>query len=78
MISDFWLALLEAIYMPIYNFYGEYSSILTFIILLLFFTLQIWIFWHLFLKPFVFLLKIFVNFISKNSLWQEVEVDEKK
>lgn len=75
--SSFWLMLLEAIYLPIYNFFG-YDAILTFTILILFVMLQIWIFWHLFLKPFIYVLKIFVNFITKNYLWSSVEVDERK
>ncbi len=77
MISEFWLALLEAIYLPIFEFYGSYSPFLTFVFLMFFFAIQIWVFWHLFLKPFVYLMKIFVRLIYKNSLWSEVEVDEK-
>ena len=76
-LSSFWVTLLETIYLPILNFFG-YNSALTFAILILFVMLQIWVFYHLFLKPFIYILKIFVNFIFKNNLWSEVEVDERK
>ena len=76
-LSQFWLTLIEAIYLPIFQFYG-YSSVLTFVFLIFFFALQIWIFWHLFLKPFVYVLKLLLNLICRNTLWKEVEVDEKK
>jgi hypothetical protein len=76
-ISNFWLALLEAIYLPINSFFG-YNSILAFVVLIFFVALQIWIFWHLFFKPYIYICKIFVNFIYKNYLWKEVEVDEKR
>lgn len=74
-LSTFWLSLLETIYLPIYNFFG-YNSVLTFVILTLFVMFQIWTFWHLFLKPFIYVLKIFINFVFKNNLWSYVEVDE--
>lgn len=75
-ISNFWLTLLEVMYLPINTFFG-YNSIISFVFLILFVMLQIWIFYHLFFKPFIYILKIFVNFIFKNYLWSSVEVDEK-
>jgi hypothetical protein len=78
MISNFWLTVLEVLYLPIYQFFG-YNSIITFIILLFFVMFQLWLFWHLFLKPFVYIFKVFIDFINQNLLWKQgVEVDEKK
>lgn len=75
-ISQFWLVLLETIYLPVYNFFG-YNAILSFIILALFVALQIWVFWHFFFKPFIYVCKLFVNFIQRNTLFKDVEVGEK-
>lgn len=71
-LGQFWLSMLETIYMPIYTFIG-YNPLLTFIIIALFVILQIWIFWHLFLKPFIYILKIFVSFVFKHNLWRDYE-----
>lgn len=71
-LSNFWLTLLETIYLPIITFFG-YDPIISFVFLILFVFLQIWIFYHLFLKPFICILKIFVNFIFKNYLWSSVD-----
>lgn len=75
--SAFWLSLLEVFYLPIYNFFG-YNSLISFLILTLFVMLQLWVFWHLFLKPFVYLFKVIIDFIDRNLLWKEVEVGEKR
>lgn len=75
-ISQFWLALLEAIYLPIYNFFG-YNSIISLIVLVLFVGMQIWCFWHFFFKPIIYLIKFMLNLIIPNYLFKEVEVDEK-
>lgn len=71
-LGEFWLSLLETIYMPIYNFLG-YSPLITFVVLALFIILQIWIFWHLFLKPFIYIFKVFINFVFKHNLWCDYE-----
>jgi hypothetical protein len=77
MISKFWLALLETIYLPIYNFFG-YNAIISFVVLILFVAMQIWVFWHFFFKSIIYICKIFVNFINKNTLFDKgVEIDEK-
>ena len=75
-LSEFWLSVLETIYMPVYNFFG-YNGLLTAIILGLFTAVQVWIWYHLFFKVFVYVCKIFSDFIVKNLLWKDVEVDEK-
>lgn len=72
----FWCQLFEIIYLPIYNFFG-YDSVVTFVLLVLFVAMQIWIFWHFFFKPFIYVCKVFVNFIHSNLLFKEIEVDEK-
>ncbi len=76
MLNNFWLSLLETIYLPIYNFFG-YNSIISLVVLILFVAMQIWVFWHFFLKPIIYVCKIFVNFISKNTLFRSVEIGEK-
>lgn len=76
-LSNFWLGLFEAMYLPLLNFFG-YDSVLSFVFLIFFTALQLWIFWHLFFKPFVYILKLLFNFICKNFLWKDVEVDESK
>ena len=75
-LQQFWLTLLEVLYLPIYSFIG-YDSFVTFVCLVLFVALQLWCFWHLFFKPFIYVLKFFVTFINKNLFFSEVEVDEK-
>lgn len=75
-ISQFWLLLLETIYMPVYNFFG-YDSLIAFIIIVLFVAMQIWVFWHFFFKPYIYVCKLFINLIPRNTLFKEVEVDEK-
>ena len=75
-ISQFWLALLETIYLPIYNFFG-YNSIISLIVLVLFVGMQIWCFWHFFFKPIIYVLKFMLGLVFPNSLFKEVEVDEK-
>lgn len=75
-LNQFWGQLFQVIYMPLYNFFG-YDSVLTFIALVLFVAMQIWVFWHLFFKPFIYVCKVFINFIQRNLLFKEVEVDEK-
>lgn len=75
-LSEFWIILLEVIYLPIYNFFG-YDGFLTFVTLVLFVATQFWIFWHLFLKPYIYIIKFFINFVNRNFLFKEVEAGEK-
>lgn len=75
-LSLFWVTLLETIYMPIYNFFG-YNSIISLIVLVLFVGMQIWVFWHFFFKPFVFILKFLISLVIPNYMFKEVEVGEK-
>lgn len=75
-ISQFWLTLLEVIYLPIYNFFG-YNSILSLIVLVLFIGMQIWVFWHFFFKPIIYMIKFILNLVIPNLFFKEVEVDEK-
>lgn len=74
-INSFWISVLEAIFLPIIDFYG-FSPILTFVILVFVFALQVFIFWHLFLKPFIYIFKVFSSLITQRVLWKE-PADEK-
>jgi len=75
-LSEFWLELFTTIYMPIYNFLG-YNGILSFILVVFFVAFQIWVFYHLFFKIFLYVLKFLTTMIVKNLLWREVEIDER-
>ena len=75
-LQQFWLVLLETIYLPIYNFFG-YDSVISLVVLTLFVALQIWVFWHFFFKPIIYVCKLLLCLINRNWLWKEVEVDEK-
>ena len=75
-LSMFWLTLLETIYIPIYDFFG-FNSIISLIVLVLFVGMQIWVFWHFFFKPIIYMIKFILNLIVPNYLFSEVEVDEK-
>lgn len=76
MISEIWLKLIEAIYIPLYRFFG-YQPFISLIVWVLFTAMQIWVFWHFFFKPYIYVCKMFFVLINKNSLFKEVEVDEK-
>lgn len=74
-LQEFWLTLFEVLYLPIYEFMG-YNSIIAFVCLCLFVAMQVWIFWHFFFKPYIYVCKIFLSIINRNLLFKEVEVDE--
>ncbi len=76
-LSNFWLSLLEVIIIPFNDFFG-YNNLLSFILLIFFVAVQLWIFYHLFLKPFFLIFKFFLDFVNNHFLWKEVEFDEKK
>lgn len=75
-IQQFWLVLLETLYLPIYNFFG-YDAVISLIFWVLFTAMQIWVWWHFFFKPIIYVIKMFFNIVNPNKLWRYVEVYEK-
>lgn len=75
-IHEFWLILLETLYLPIYHFFG-YDAVIALIFWVIFTAMQVWVWWHFFFKPIIWVIKKFLYLISPNKFWKYVEVDEK-
>ena len=56
-LNSFWVELLELIYLPIQSLVG-FSPLLAFVVIAIFMALQLFIFYSIIVKPFVYLFKL--------------------
>ena len=73
--SEFWIQFLEYLYLPIQSFLGDFDPLIGFLVLFAFFALQIWLVYHLFLKPIKMVFKFLFDIVKKNILWSDYDED---
>lgn len=59
-LNNFWIELLELIFLPIQSIIG-FSPLVAFIILSMFMILQLFLLYTIFVKPFVYLIKLLLG-----------------